>query len=104
MGNNIIVVIARAPVFSHISASLYGLSTIRASHAEQMIITEFDALQDQHTSTWYLMLATSETFGFYLDVISAIFLSCVTFQYMIFRDGKVVLINSVNVYFYMSND
>lgn len=79
---------ARAPVFLHISASLYGLSTIRASNAEQMIITEFDALQDQHTSTWYLMLASSETFGFYLDVISVIFLCCVTFQYMVFRNGK----------------
>lgn len=78
---------ARAPVFSHISASLYGLSTIRASHAEQMIIKEFDNLQDQHTSTWYLMLACSETFGFYLDVISTLFLSCVTFQFLIFKDG-----------------
>lgn len=80
--------VARAPVFSHISASLYGLSTIRASHAEQMIIKEFDILQDQHTSTWYLMLASSETFGFYLDIISIIFLSFVTYQFIVFRDGK----------------
>lgn len=35
----------RAPVFSHVSASLYGLPTIRAFKAQSLIIEEFDALQ-----------------------------------------------------------
>uniref|UniRef100_A0A0U9HSH2 Putative ABCC protein n=1 Tax=Chrysomela populi TaxID=154003 RepID=A0A0U9HSH2_CHRPP len=78
--------ITRAPVFSHISATLYGLPTIRSSNAEQMVIQEFDTLQDQHTSTWFLFLASSETFGFYLDVISTIFLAMVTFQFLIFKN------------------
>ncbi|XP_056645129.1 ATP-binding cassette subfamily C member 4-like [Diorhabda sublineata] len=82
--------VSRAPVFSHISASLYGITTIRASKAENMIITEFDILQDQHTSTWFLFLVSSTAFGFYLDVISCIFLAIVTYQYLIFRNENTV--------------
>ncbi|KAJ8935675.1 hypothetical protein NQ314_012696 [Rhamnusium bicolor] len=78
--------VTRAPVFSHISASLYGMPTIRSCNAEKMITNEFDALQDQHTSTWYMFLVSSEAFGFYLDVISTIFLALVTFQFLIFKD------------------
>ncbi|KAK9680179.1 ABC transporter transmembrane region [Popillia japonica] len=80
--------ITRAPVFSHVSASLNGLTTIRSSKAQYMVSKEFDVLQDQHTASWYLFLITTETFGFYLDVICVIFLAVVTFQFLIFDDGK----------------
>ncbi|XP_060517596.1 ATP-binding cassette sub-family C member 4-like [Cylas formicarius] len=76
----------RAPVFSHVSASLYGLSTIRAFNAQDIVVNEFDVLQDQHTGTWFLFGAISESLGFYLDVISTIFLALVTFQFLIFGD------------------
>nr|CAD7393053.1 unnamed protein product [Timema cristinae] len=33
---------ARSPVFSHLSASMNGLPTIRSSHAQQMVRKEFD--------------------------------------------------------------
>ncbi|KAK4879098.1 hypothetical protein RN001_007244 [Aquatica leii] len=79
--------ITRAPAFSHVSASLSGLTTIRASGAQSMITKEFDEIQDQHTGAWFLFLAASETFGFYLDVISIVFLAIVTFQFLIFDDG-----------------
>lgn len=88
---------ARAPVFSHISASLYGLPTIRSCSAERMVVKEFDALQDQHTSTCCIMIVSSETFGFYLDIMSTIFLSFVTLQFLIFRDGK-YLQTDINLY------
>ncbi|KAB0798124.1 hypothetical protein PPYR_09117 [Photinus pyralis] len=78
--------ITRAPAFSHVSAALSGLATIRSSGAESMIIKEFDSIQDQHTSAWFLFLTTSEAFGFYLDLISVIFLIVLTFQFLIFND------------------
>lgn len=37
--------LTRAPVFSHVSSSLYGLPTIRAFKAQNLIVEEFDALQ-----------------------------------------------------------
>nr|CAH7718236.1 unnamed protein product [Callosobruchus chinensis] len=79
--------ITKAPVFSHTSSTLYGLTTIRSSKAEKIITKEFDTLQDQHTSTWFLYLASSETFGFYLDIISTMFLAFVTFQFLVFESG-----------------
>ncbi|EFA04157.2 ATP-binding cassette sub-family C member 4 [Tribolium castaneum] len=79
--------ITRAPVFSHVSASLYGLPTIRAASAQNMIIKEFDLLQDQHTGSWFMFIASSEAFGLYLDIISTVFLAIVTYQFLIFDDG-----------------
>ncbi|XP_074039396.1 ATP-binding cassette sub-family C member 4 [Leptinotarsa decemlineata] len=73
----------RAPVFSHISATLYGMPTIRSSNAQDMVTQEFDSLQDQHTGSSYLFQACSEAFGFYLDCISTAFLALVTFQFLI---------------------
>nr|XP_023022905.1 probable multidrug resistance-associated protein lethal(2)03659 [Leptinotarsa decemlineata] len=75
----------RAPVFSHILASLYGMPTIRASKAQKMVILEFDSLQDQHTGTWFMYIATSEIFGYYLDIISTLFIALVTFQFLLFK-------------------
>ncbi|KAF5304472.1 hypothetical protein FQA39_LY09668 [Lamprigera yunnana] len=80
--------ITRAPAFSHVSASLSGLATIRSSHAQAMITNEFDEIQNQHTQAWFLFLVTSEAFGFYLDIISVIFLALVTFQFLIFDNGN----------------
>ncbi|ENN81636.1 hypothetical protein YQE_01967, partial [Dendroctonus ponderosae] len=45
---------------------------------------------DQHTSTWCLLLQTSEALGFYLDVISTVFLGLVTFQFLIFQSEDTV--------------
>lgn len=83
-----ICVLARAPVFSYVSASMQGMPTIRASGAETMVIKEFDTLQDQHTSSWFLLVATNESFGFYLDFIGALLLAVVTFQFLFTRNGK----------------
>ncbi|CAH1098763.1 unnamed protein product [Psylliodes chrysocephalus] len=77
---------SKAPMFSHVSATLNGMSTIRSASAEQILIREFDVLQDQHTSTWFLFIASSTAFGFYFDVISTIFLALVTYQFLIFED------------------
>ena len=44
--------VSRSPLFSHLSASLRGLATIRAFGAEGALIAEFDNLQNVHTATW----------------------------------------------------
>ncbi|PSN41132.1 Multidrug resistance-associated protein 4 [Blattella germanica] len=80
--------ITRSPVFSHISASLNGLSTIRASQAQQMVCKEFDNHQDLHTSAWFLTLETSTAFGFWLDCISVAFTAVVTFSFLILYDDQ----------------
>lgn len=80
-------VLAKAPVFSHLTASLYGISTIRCYNTQPIITKEFDILQDQHTGAWFLFLASSEAFGLFMDLISVLYLAIVTFQFLIFDDG-----------------
>lgn len=74
---------ARSPVFTHFGATLTGLSTVRAFDAQEILIKEFDALQDIHTATWFMFLATSSAFGFFLDILSVGFVGFVTFSFLI---------------------
>lgn len=53
-----------------------------------MVTKEFDVLQNQHTSAWFMFIASSEAFGMYMDVVSIVYLTIVTFQFLIFDDGK----------------
>ncbi|XP_074038034.1 probable multidrug resistance-associated protein lethal(2)03659 isoform X2 [Leptinotarsa decemlineata] len=75
--------ITRAPVYSHVTATLNGFTTIRSSKAQNMVIQEFDTLQDQNTSTIFLFNAYSSAFGFYLDCVSTTFLGLVIYQFML---------------------
>nr|CAD7434431.1 unnamed protein product [Timema monikensis] len=78
----------RSPVFSHLAASLNGLTTIRACGAQQLLRQEFDSHQDLHTSAFYLTIATSVAFGFWLDVVSNIFVACVAFSFLLLDENS----------------
>lgn len=78
---------ARSPVFSHVAASLDGITTIRASGAQFLLQKEFDIHQDLHTRSWFIIIGTSCAFGFLLDVISVLFLAIVTYSFLLADDG-----------------
>ncbi|XP_066976379.1 ATP-binding cassette sub-family C member 4-like isoform X2 [Macrobrachium rosenbergii] len=78
--------ITRSPVFSHLSASLQGLTTIRAFEAQQIFNDDFDKHQDLHSSAWFLFLCTTRWFGICLDWISCIYIAIVTFSFMGTKD------------------
>lgn len=75
--------IGRSPVFTHLSVSLDGLSTIRAFGAQEILKEEFDTQQDTHTACWYMFIATSSAFGFSLDILCFIFVLIVTFSFLL---------------------
>ncbi|XP_043928932.1 ATP-binding cassette sub-family C member 4 isoform X2 [Protopterus annectens] len=79
----------RSPVFSHLSASLQGLWTIRAFKAEERFQEIFDAHQDLHSEAWFLFLTTSRWLAVRLDGICAIFVTAVAI-------GSVLLANSLD--------
>uniref|UniRef100_A0AAQ4NUK3 Multidrug resistance-associated protein 4 n=1 Tax=Gasterosteus aculeatus aculeatus TaxID=481459 RepID=A0AAQ4NUK3_GASAC len=64
----------RSPVFSHLSSSLQGLSTIRI---EKLYFK----------SAWFLFLTTSRWFAVRLDGICSIFVTITTFGCLYLRDG-----------------
>ncbi|XP_023241663.1 multidrug resistance-associated protein 4-like [Centruroides sculpturatus] len=59
----------RSPIFSHLSASLYGLTTIRAFNAETKFKFIFNKYQDKHTATWFLYVALNRWIAIYGHVI-----------------------------------
>ncbi|XP_043261450.1 uncharacterized protein LOC122402590 [Colletes gigas] len=87
--------ITRSPVFTHLNATLNGLTTIRAYCAQDILKQEFDKLQDVHTSTIYMYVVASTAFGFCLDIFCFLFTSLVTFSFLVleqaFSGGEVGL-------------
>ncbi|XP_017069896.2 probable multidrug resistance-associated protein lethal(2)03659 [Drosophila eugracilis] len=60
--------VARSPMYSHFSATLTGLPTIRAMGAQRTLIGQYDNYQDLHSSGYYTFVSTSRAFGYYLDL------------------------------------
>lgn len=46
---------ARSPVFSHMSATLNGISTIRSAGAQQRLVKEFDRFQVREPILFYYL-------------------------------------------------
>ncbi|KAJ8951065.1 hypothetical protein NQ318_003763 [Aromia moschata] len=79
--------IMRSPVFTHLNATLQGLTTIRAFGAQDILRNEFDKHQDCHTSAWFMYIAASSAFGFWLDILCFIFVGIITFSFLTFALG-----------------
>lgn len=86
----------RSPVFSHMSATLNGISTIRSAGAQQRLIKEFDHFQDVHTSTWSSYLASGCTLGFWLDFICVLYLAIVIVAFLVI-DSKTIFSGNVGL-------
>lgn len=79
---------ARSPVYIHVSAALQGITTVRAFKMENVLIKEFDHLQNVNSSMYYLQLATVESVGFWIDLINIIFLAAVLWTLYFYNFGK----------------
>ncbi|XP_033761065.1 multidrug resistance-associated protein 4-like isoform X1 [Pecten maximus] len=67
----------RSPVFSHLSASLQGLHSIRAFSVQEKFMEEFDNHQDLHSEAWFMFLSTSRWLAVRLDWICGLFVTVV---------------------------
>ncbi|XP_026764574.2 ATP-binding cassette sub-family C member 4-like [Galleria mellonella] len=81
--------ITRSPVFSHVSASMAGLTTVRACGAQGMLRQQFDDKQDVHTAAWYLTLTTNAAFSIWLSIVSASYVIVASYIFLLMDgDGK----------------
>ncbi|KAM3955592.1 putative multidrug resistance-associated protein lethal(2)03659 [Aphomia sociella] len=77
--------IARSQSLNHAAATISGLTTIRSTREQQRTIArEFDKLQDLHSSSWILVLATNRAFGWWMDMGCCMYLAFVTFSFFLF--------------------
>ena len=81
---------ARSPVFSHLSATLQGLTTVRAFKAQELLTKEFDNHQDIHSASWYLFFSCSRAFGYYLELICSIYVALVIYSFLLLAGEKAV--------------
>ncbi|RWS14111.1 ABC transporter-like protein 16, partial [Dinothrombium tinctorium] len=70
--------ITRSPVFTHLSTSLYGLTTIRAFNSQTRFEKKFDGYQDIHTAAWFLYISASRWFIVILDWICVFYITAIT--------------------------
>ena len=82
------IFLGRSPVFSHLSASLSGIATIRSRNLQDTVAKEFDQLQDVHSGVWQLTMASNTALGLWLDCVSCCFLTAVTFSFIILSGRK----------------
>ncbi|XP_056647583.1 probable multidrug resistance-associated protein lethal(2)03659 [Diorhabda sublineata] len=69
--------VTRSPIYSHLTATLQGITTIRAFGAEAILVQQFDKLQDKFTSAFYMFLTASRGFGFWLDVHCVVYMALI---------------------------
>ncbi|KAJ8734792.1 hypothetical protein PYW08_014042 [Mythimna loreyi] len=77
----------RSPVFSHVSATMAGLNTVRACGAQEMLRNQFDDKQDVHTAAWFLTIVTNTAFSIWLSLICAIYVVIVAYTFLFLDDG-----------------
>ncbi|XP_072393687.1 LOW QUALITY PROTEIN: probable multidrug resistance-associated protein lethal(2)03659 [Diabrotica undecimpunctata] len=75
-----------SPVFTHLRATIEGLTTIRAFGAQSILTDEFDHHQDYHSGARYMFIVSSAAFGFYLDFFCTVFLAVLTFSLLLFAE------------------
>lgn len=80
--------LGRSPIFSHVTASLSGLSVIRSCHRSALLTKEFDQLQDVHSAVWQLTMAANTALGLWLDCVSCCFLTIVIFSFFLLDKGN----------------
>jgi len=80
---------ARSPAYSHLSATIAGLLTIRSNARQtKKIIGEFDSLQDVHSSVWQTTMSANAALALWLDCVNTAFVACVIFSFIAVKDSK----------------
>lgn len=81
-------ILARSPVFTHVNATLQGLTTIRAFDKQKELSLEFDEHQNLHSSAFYMYLTTTRAFALWLDVVCIIYILVVTLSFLVLGNGN----------------
>ncbi|KAL5251848.1 hypothetical protein ACHWQZ_G014863 [Mnemiopsis leidyi] len=78
--------IKRSPILSHLSATLSGLTTIRANNQIDVFEAKHYAARDEHTKCWMLFVGASRWFAQRLDFITVIVSVVATFLTVSLKD------------------
>ncbi|CAG2164129.1 unnamed protein product [Oppiella nova] len=79
--------IARSPIYSHVSTTLHGLSSIRAYGAQQTFENQLYVYLDDHSATWFLFICASRSLGMVVDWLCVLYLVTISVVLMSFPDS-----------------
>ena len=82
------IVLARSPVYSHVSTTLNGLSSIRAFGTQNEFEEQFYRYQDDHSATWFIFLCAARALGLLMDWLFICYIVIITVVIMTFNESK----------------
>ena len=77
----------RSPLYTAFSEAISGLHTIRAYDRSVYFKDRYRAMQNDHSSSWFLFLVCNRWIGLRLDLMSWAFISSVTIAAILVRDS-----------------
>ncbi|KRT80298.1 ABC transporter ATP-binding protein, partial [Oryctes borbonicus] len=81
---------AKSPVFSTLNSTLSGITTIRATNRQGILVKQFDRHQNVHTSGWYMIISYMTAFGLWVDTILGLFFACIVYSFVGMSEDNVV--------------
>ncbi|XP_054158572.1 ATP-binding cassette sub-family C member 4-like [Oppia nitens] len=79
--------LSRSPIYSHVSNTLAGLSTIRSLDSVDMFDKQFEIHMNDNTATYFLFICTSRAFGVLMDGICIVYIAAVLAVVMSLSDS-----------------
>lgn len=86
---------AYSSVLSHLTATINGLTTIRTRNIQIQLINEFHGLQNVHSAMWQLVQSGKAARDLWMDLICFLFVTVVTFTYLIYHKSEKFLLKSI---------
>ncbi|XP_015838053.1 probable multidrug resistance-associated protein lethal(2)03659 [Tribolium castaneum] len=82
--------ITRSPIFSHLTATLQGLATIKAFNAQDTLLKEFEDHQNLHISAQHLVINIYALLSFIADFICNFYVALIIFGFFLLGEGAQV--------------
>ncbi|KAJ3652698.1 hypothetical protein Zmor_018640 [Zophobas morio] len=80
----------KSPIYTHVVATIDGLTTIRVSKAQKHSLSKFERYQDSYTSIRYLYHALHASYAFWTDFTCMLYVAVVIFFLIIFKKSDMV--------------
>ncbi|XP_063924522.1 probable multidrug resistance-associated protein lethal(2)03659 [Zophobas morio] len=80
----------KSPIYTHVVATIDGLTTIRVSEAQKHSLSKFERYQDSYNSIRYLHQALHSSYAFWTDFTCMLYVAVVIFFLIIFKKSDMV--------------